>query len=1822
MRIPGIYKAIPEFGREIERLTDAYHRYYTVLIDIYKAEAESYRLTLNIINAYSHMTDTLSSLIRNIGEGVNSIGRMTDAFMSFSKAVLTSSDAISATANILSTVSTVAQDTSQVFSTLQNTLENMAKVVSAPMEAIDRVISSFESFGRTISSISYAVTSLVDRLSSFSEGMFEIDKAISGVITTFTKFTAFLYAGLEIASSVLTGIFSVIQVQLQRIILPIQQLSVALTRVTVQFQMFILPLRIFLPIVQSLISLLGNLVGVYARAVLAANEVFNSLAQLQGMVISLSVYLSQSGETITTISTRLREWGITIQSVFETVKVSISAGLVPLTSLIDGISRLSRNLSVLMGLTPDETFRRLTQAIIEGNASLLQQIGIFMTEADLLNQVIARFGLLITNLRQVHPLIRIGIMREIVTEEERGIEVPRGRVPLMVIVSELRAILQNFQAMIGEVLRTYVGPESPLRELRRSLRSLFDPTVASTIANAISQVLQTLVDTLRPIADALRNFIVSTGFQNIVLMLRGMILSLGFAVEAVIEKLREWTERLRPEQLTEMIATWGAKVAAFIVTVFESIPPLFSSIVSYLTGVFSYFFTNLDKIVKIFALVAQILSNAVIQLQGFLSSIPQAMGLGTAGGAGLGALAALIGLFAGVSGIGIPVLLILGALAGGGLGAWYGLQRGGGTVPPEFQQLNDLIKEMLETIQDISQLPDFSHWWNQFSQQLQQTYQQTYQQMYARMMEALGVTTQQTEAAERLEVSYRKLVQAVEPVVEHFVKLHDILRDALPLLTTYLGRPQIGRVGETFVQIGTVYERGLSLLRAAMNELMAASQRFNVVLFAAATGVRGAQTDLLSALQQLISSLRRFYDAINQITEQVGRLVSALTTLTITSLRLQFVFGMIPAQTAPYALVTRMTYPIEVGGRRIGELLRLWNEYLQMLTEAGLQDTIEALAVQERFYSQILQHLSAIARMLETVGAMLLAGSELLKEQVVLFTSLFMETGRWEEALRGVQGVVLSLDQYFYSLGVRIGAAFMTGNIEEFQRIARQLIGDLRVFYMERLPQYASEMAETLLAPLNMWMKGIGELRSVLQQLGAEGLVFPLMLRNAIPELIRMINYFRIMRDEMLREGLIPAAAEFNNRLLQAQRLILEILGLGGMFLPAYTPEQVIRAREMMGMLPQQVILGIARGRLPMEVPGLRVVPPATLWQLLAFAPGLAGVFGPFITPGQMFGLLPTTGLFRGLWEGLGFLGMVTPEMIRMGRAWFIQRWRDIATFGMDIYPLLLWRAIMSGYYSPARGGGEIFPMELMVQNVEMGRIRARELYVQVMTVEMVRALRRGDWEGYSRVLREMEEGVRGILTAPTRTLPLVGFQRGTGGIPIMVGELGLPEIVHTPSLGRQVISGPTILFVPPTEPVSVTPTYSTYGLENWFIPFEGVTPRGREGIFGFAAGIPLLALLIPTLLIGGATYVMVRRTAKDVQSMSREVEEIYKSALFSSSREEIEKKVREKMGDKITGVYERHLGEIKPLRIDEYLNYLTELELKYGVTTYVDVRKRLVELTGNVLASRGYENVISAHKQLREYVEGLERSGITVEGLKNIVEALRRTPRYVFVEPEVERLVPPPPPLPQPIIVPRVEIVRVLTKEPIRVSPLPRPSYLPSEMVFGGFRWYYPTVYYPTAMRYYAPAPTMYYPTVPTLPIVSYFYPGAYRPWWARETEMPYRPVPYPTGYRGTTTYMTSYIPPYPTVGGVNIYVPWLWTTSFPRFAPQWAFGFQRGGRLEGIGGSVLRFEGEVVRVPVTFEISVDVRDSRSGDVIETLTREITTVVHLNPRLVGGQIR
>lgn len=166
----------------------------------------------------------------------------------------------------------------------------------------------------------------------------------------------------------------------------------------------------------------------------------------------------------------------------------------------------------------------------------------------------------------------------------------------------------------------------------------------------------------------------------------------------------------------------------------------------------------------------------------------------------------------------------------------------------------------------------------------------------------------------------------------------------------------------------------------------------------------------------------------------------------------------------------------------------------------------------------------------------------------------------------------------------------LAGNIEAFLdnlRSVQQRILQLPEEYINRVRQ----LSNIAMRPLNYMLEIIGDIRSTLGMVGAEMALFPFILSRAIPALIEMRNQWQGVAEQAARVGDTITFAEALRNVNELQRRIMELLGVTGMFLPAYTPEQMLRMSLRIGMPGLAEIRELARGGLLIEPAAFRAVP-------------------------------------------------------------------------------------------------------------------------------------------------------------------------------------------------------------------------------------------------------------------------------------------------------------------------------------------------------------------------------------------------------------------------------------------------------------------------------------------------------------------------------------------------------------------------------------------------------------------------------------------------------
>ncbi len=1338
---------------ELDELTKAYERWFQYWRELYEFQTKANEALGKSVEVLQNYTNAIGATTKALGDLTTAASRTVETFLSFGKSLVSSSDALSALSVIVSSFSSALSDTQSILQGVSNALNAFTSITESVMKGISQVIQTINSVASSFQTLFNVVGYGVQGISSFLSALKDALEYLPGLgdIEKFANVVFTLDAAFKGITAGLSALQAIIMAGFTRALLPITEFSAQLARISARLQIIVGPMRILSPILESLLQVLSAIGGVFGRIIQSANELVQALAPIQGQVLvirNLFVGLTSSvGDFVETVS----RYGVTLASIMDYLRESVSAGLIPLTSMVETLSSLSYQLSTLAGLRPEEVFTRLAQAVISGNTSLLNQLNIIMTEADLLNIIYQRTGMLLTSIREIPTFLRTRVMMDVIRAEAARVQ-PSGET-LLQFVSELRGIFSTFIARLGEILGT-TRDFGLTQQLREALRNLFSPEVVAALRQGLANILSAIGVSLQDLIANLRTFFLSPAFQNLTVVLQGIIQGIGSGFAQVIRMITDILSAYSPQQVREFAVRVGASISAFIQTAAALLFRLFPTFFGMMSDFFTWLSQKAFQVFQLFSLAAQAIIHAAnIMVTAITQGVPAATQSLKWGGIGaiLAAAAALtIGLAFTGGTLSIPLLLLtggagaLGALGGGWLG-WYA---GGGTgvTPQQVQNMKDIIDQLNRLNSQLfgtaSGIETLKTRFQEIGRILKEELT-GYGERRLRAIEDLERRLSQTsQTQEQVNISFNRFLQIVEPVTEYLRNLASAARDSATLLGTF-GETAWATLGNLFMPLSSAFSRLLTSIELSADYVRAAADRYSVILFGAASGARGASMSLAEAFNRLLSAIKEFHDTFTNVTQQLRQMTDTIVRNVLSMVRVGAAVGGLPPEGAMRVLGAVGPTTAVQGAVYVGQQFAAFMEYVRIAREMGLERTPEFLRRVAEFWDNILQSLSSVARVLAEIGQMLLAHSELVREMAVLWGSIAAQLGNVRGITDAIGGIVRSINEYLVSLAQRLAAAITQGNIEEYFRLLRQFFSDIpRIFY-EEIPRAAQQMTQLLRRPLDMWMESFNELRGLLQSIGAEGMLFPMAIQAALPALLQIQQSLIRMRDEAFRQGLIPAAMEFNRQLMQTQRQIMEILGLGGMFLPAYTPEQIIRARERMGMLPIQTLMGFLRGQVPMEVPTLRVIPPATLWQLMAYAPGIRGEFGPFISAGQLFSLMPS-GLFRGFWDALGFFRQIFPQNIQQQFYDFV-RGTTNQVFG---WINLVRQSIIEGI---RQGMALTMPetvqniLGFIQRNVEAGRIVNATLLVQQAVIQVMR----GDVRGGMELMGIARDVMRAPVTVP-----------------------------------------------------------------------------------------------------------------------------------------------------------------------------------------------------------------------------------------------------------------------------------------------------------------------------------------------------------------------------------------------------------------------------------------------------------------------------------------
>ena len=422
------------------------------------------------------------------------------------------------------------------------------------------------------------------------------------------------------------------------------------------------------------------------------------------------------------------------------------------------------------------------------------------------------------------------------------------------------------------------------------------------------------------------------------------------------------------------------------------------------------------------------------------------------------------------------------------------------------------------------------------------------------------------------------------------------------------------------------------------------------------------QGEIQRLWQELLSNIQRNFQTASQAISENLELLATRLAYFDTRIRLAVVQGANAIAAAMWnlreALATAASSAFEVG-MSFSMLERIIAAYpgiertvaFQRLYNEVLRQTIqlyEELAARFLRFFEILRRIAGVVG--ETLSEMAAWGYELVRVWSGLQE---LVSGRILEGLRGLaeagfaqlrptaENLIYSIQAAWFTMLVTIRQEtaralqqLLTGNVEGFLdslRTVTQRILQLPEEYINRFQQ----LSAIALRPLNYMLDILNGIRSTLGMVGAEMALFPFILSRAIPPLIEMRNQWQAVAAQAAQVGDVLTFTEALRNVNELQRRIMELLGVTGIFLPAYTPEQMMRMFIRIGMPGLQEIREVLRGGLLGAEPAMFRAVPIPLAQFF----GLPAPAFLRLTP-DIFGGFPF------LWAGLQAL---TPWNVAAG---------------------------------------------------------------------------------------------------------------------------------------------------------------------------------------------------------------------------------------------------------------------------------------------------------------------------------------------------------------------------------------------------------------------------------------------------------------------------------------------------------------------------------------------------------------------------------------------
>ena len=215
--------------------------------------------------------------------------------------------------------------------------------------------------------------------------------------------------------------------------------------------------------------------------------------------------------------------------------------------------------------------------------------------------------MLLTSIREIPTFLRTRVMMDVIRAEAARVQ-PSGET-LLQFVSELRGIFSTFIARLGEILGT-TRDFGLTQQLREALRNLFSPEVVAALRQGLANILSAIGVSLQDLIANLRTFFLSPAFQNLTVVLQGIIQGIGSGFAQVIRMITDILSAYSPQQVREFAVRVGASISAFIQTAAALLFRLFPTFFGMMSDFFTWLSQKAFQVFQLFSLAAQAIIHA------------------------------------------------------------------------------------------------------------------------------------------------------------------------------------------------------------------------------------------------------------------------------------------------------------------------------------------------------------------------------------------------------------------------------------------------------------------------------------------------------------------------------------------------------------------------------------------------------------------------------------------------------------------------------------------------------------------------------------------------------------------------------------------------------------------------------------------------------------------------------------------------------------------------------------------------------------------------------------------------------------------------------------------------------------------------------------------------------------------------------------------------------------------------------------------------------------------------------------------------------------